>query len=131
MNGCSNEQSFKCVNAMKKICDCGNAEFISDVKKRMPDDDLVIDMSDLFKIFGDGTRLRILLALEEEEMCVEGISKTVDMSLSAVSHQLKVLKDANLVKGRRSGKQIYYSLCDEHVFVLLRTAIEHLTEDQE
>ena len=114
---------------MTKICDCGNDKFIADVKKRMPDDDLIIDMSDLFKIFGDGTRLRILLALEEEEMCVEGISKTVDMSLSAVSHQLKVLKDAKLVKGRRSGKQVYYSLCDEHILLLLRTAEEHIRED--
>ena len=116
---------------MTKICDCGNDEFIAGVKKRMPDDDLIIDMSDLFKIFGDGTRLRILIALEKEEMCVEGISKTVDMSLSAVSHQLKVLKDAKLVKSRRSGKQVYYSLCDEHIFMLLRTAEEHLREERD
>ena len=116
---------------MKKICDCDNDDFIADVKKGMPDDDLIIDMSDLFKIFGDGTRLRILLALEENELCVDGISKAVDMSLSAVSHQLKVLKDANLVRGRRSGKQVYYSLCDEHILVLLRTAAEHITEDKE
>ncbi len=128
MNNCSIEYIFKCVNAMKKKCDCENDEFIAGVKGKMPDDDLIIDMSDLFKIFGDGTRLRILLALKEQELCVDGISKTVDMSLSAVSHQLKVLKDANLVKGKRSGKQVYYSLCDEHVLVLLSTAAEHIQE---
>ena len=113
---------------MKKICDCKNEDFIADVRKGMPDDDFIIDMSDFFKIFGDGTRLRILLSLEDNELCVEGISKAVDMSLSAVSHQLKVLKDAKLVKGRRSGKQVYYSLCDQHIVMLLRTAEEHLEE---
>lgn len=114
---------------MNSTCHCHSDEYIADVKKRMPDDDLIIDLSDFFKIFGDGTRLRILLALKESELCVEGISKAVDMSLSAVSHQLKVLKDAKLVKGRRSGKQVYYSLCDEHIVDLLATATEHLTED--
>ena len=113
---------------MTKICDCGNDEFIAGVKKRMPDDDLIIDMSDLFTIFGDGTRLRILLALEEEEMCVEGISKTVDMSLSAVSHQLKILRTAKLIKSRREGKAMIYSLADDHVKTIIAMGKEHIEE---
>ena len=113
---------------MKKICDCDNDDFIADVKKGMPDDDLIIDMSDLFKIFGDGTRLRILLALEENELCVDGISKAVDMSLSAVSHQLKVLKQNKLVKSRREGKTVYYSLSDDHVRTIIGQGLEHVEE---
>ena len=93
------------------------------------DDDTVMDMADFFKIFGDSTRLRILWTLRDEEMCVQDISNAVRMSISAVSHQLKSLKDADLVKSRRIGKQIYYSLCDHHIESVLDTALEHLGEE--
>lgn len=94
----------------------------------MLDDDMVMSMSDLFKVFGDSTRIRILWALDGGEMNVKSISDAVGLSMSAVSHQLKYLKDSDLVSGRREGKQIFYSLCDEHVRILLRTALTHLCE---
>ena len=95
------------------------------------DDDTVMDLSDFFKIFGDSTRIRILWALHGGEMCVQCISDTVDMSLSAVSHQLRYLKEAHLVKSRREGKQIYYALCDHHIMEILDTALEHIEEGRE
>lgn len=110
-------------------CDCDNDEFINGIRERMIDDDTVMELADFFKLFGDSTRLRILCALQESELCVHGISGVVGMSDSAVSHQLKALKDAKLIKGRREGKQIYYSLCDDHIVTLLNNALEHLTED--
>ncbi len=111
-------------------CECENEEFITGIRKGMLDDELINDVSNFFKIFGDSTRVRILWALHENELCVQGISRSVGMSVSAVSHQLKTLKDAKLVKGRREGKQIIYTLNDEHVELVLNTAIEHITEDR-
>ncbi len=111
-------------------CECVSEEFQSHVKDGMLDDDTVMNLADLFKIFGDSTRIRILWALSENEMCVNGLSLAVGMSLSAVSHQLKSLKDADMVKARREGKQVYYSLCDEHIEVLLKTALEHIMEEK-
>ncbi len=113
-----------------KECKCDSDEFIEEMRSKMLPDDIIDDVSDFLKIFGDSTRIRILWALRENEMCVQGISRTVEMSISAVSHQLKTLKDAKLVKGRRVGKQVFYSLCDEHIGLLLNTAIEHITEDR-
>lgn len=110
-------------------CDCNSDEFIGNIRSGMIGDDTVMELADLFKLFGDSTRLRILCALQEHELCVNGISRVVGMSDSAVSHQLKALKNAKLIKGRREGKQIYYSLCDAHIVTLLSTALEHLTED--
>ena len=111
-------------------CECETEEFVGRIRDGMLDDDTVMDMADLFKIFGDSTRIRILWALHESEMCVRGISKSLDLSMSAVSHQLKALKDADLVQSRRDGKNIYYSLCDEHVETLLNTALTHLKEEK-
>ena len=111
-------------------CKCDSEEFIDGMRRRMLADDIADDVSDFLKIFGDSTRIRILWALHENELCVQGISKIVGMSISAVSHQLKTLKDAKLVKGRREGKQVFYTLCDEHINLLLDTAIEHITEDR-
>ncbi|MCQ2069983.1 MAG: metalloregulator ArsR/SmtB family transcription factor [archaeon] len=95
-----------------------------------PDDDTVIDLADFFKVFSDSTRLRILWSLRDGEKCVMDISDGLDLSISAVSHQLKTLKDADLVRSRREGKQIHYSLCDEHVEILLSTAFTHIMEDK-
>lgn len=111
-------------------CECVSEEFQSEIMKGMLDDDIVMNLADLFKIFGDSTRIRILWALHEKEMCVNGLSLAIGMSVSAVSHQLKTLKDADLVKARRDGKQIYYSLCDEHIETLLRNALEHIQEEK-
>lgn len=112
-------------------CFCETDEFQRKVRENMPDDDTIIDLSDLFKLFGDSTRLRILWAIKENEMCVDGISRAIGVSVSAVSHQLKSLKSANLIRSRREGKWVYYSLCDEHVESLLSIAIEHLREGPE
>ncbi len=95
----------------------------------MPDPETVEQLADFFKIFGDGTRVRIMLALDAGEMCVCDISETLGMSMSAVSHQLRMLRDAHLVTSRREGRSIYYSLCDDHVKTVLETALEHVGEE--
>lgn len=95
----------------------------------MLDDDTVMDLADFFKVFADSTRIRILWVLNQNEICVQGLSEAVGMSTSAVSHQLRSLKDADLVTSRREGKQVYYSLCDEHIHTLLMTALEHIREE--
>lgn len=110
-------------------CLCESDEFVTRIQQGMLDDDTVMDMADLFKLFGDSTRIRILWALDESEMCVRGLSRCLNISMSAASHQLRNLKNADLVRARRDGKQIYYSLCDEHVQLLLQTALTHLTEE--
>ncbi|MCQ2078993.1 MAG: metalloregulator ArsR/SmtB family transcription factor [archaeon] len=113
---------------MTEQCNCIKEETQARVREGMLDDDTVMELADLFKIFGDSTRIRILWVLHECEMCVQGISQAVGMSVSAVSHQLKSLKDADLVRTRRDGKQVYYSLCDEHIEMLLNIALEHIRE---
>ncbi len=110
-------------------CICESEGFDERIKASILDDDTAMDLSDLFKLFGDSTRLRILWVLKGNEMCVDAISTAIGVSVSAVSHQLKALKGANLVRSRRDGKWIYYSLCDEHVESLLAIAMEHLTEE--
>ena len=92
----------------------------------MPSPEMVEGLADFFSIFGDSTRVRILLALDTGEMCVCDISETLGMSMSATSHQLRMLREAHLVSSRREGKNIFYSLCDDHVRVVLETAVEHL-----
>lgn len=96
----------------------------------MPDPETVEQLADFFKIFGDGTRVKIMLALDAGEMCVCDISETLGMSMSAVSHQLRMLRDAHLVTSRREGRSIYYSLCDDHVKTVLETALEHVGEER-
>ena len=103
-------------------------EAVARARGFMPPQDTVEGLADFFKIFGDGTRVRILLALDSGEMCVCDISETLGMSMSAVSHQLRMLRDAKLVTSRRDGRSMYYSLCDEHVRIVLETALEHIGE---
>lgn len=91
-------------------------------------DELICDLADLFKIFGDTTRMRILYALQEGEMSVGTISAALGMTQSAISHQLKVLKSNNLITNRREGKTIYYFLADDHVRTIVAMGYEHLTE---
>ncbi|MGI6157411.1 MAG: ArsR/SmtB family transcription factor [Saccharofermentanales bacterium] len=95
----------------------------------MPDDSLLFDLADFFKVFGDSTRVRILYALHHNELCVCDLSAVLDMSQSAVSHQLRVLKAARLVRNRRDGKVVYYALDDDHVKALLDVGREHLAHD--
>ena len=110
------------------ICDCNviHKDIVNMVKKNMPDDDLLFDVSDFFKILGDSTRLRILWVLDRSEMCVCDIANILNMTKSSISHQLKILKEDRLVKNRKVGKEVYYSLIDEHVKMVLEIAIEHI-----
>ena len=110
------------------ICDCNviHEEVVNKVRDNMPDDDLLFDVSDFFKILGDSTRLRILCAIDNEEMCVCDIANLLNMTKSSISHQLKVLKIDRLVKSKKNGKEVYYSLNDEHVKMVLEIAIEHI-----
>ncbi len=101
---------------------------INKVRHDLPTDKLLCDLSDLFKIFGDTTRVKILFALLDNEMCVCAIAELLGMTQSAISHQLKTLKQANLVGNRRDGKTIYYFLTDNHVRTIVAQGFEHLIE---
>jgi DNA-binding transcriptional ArsR family regulator len=103
-------------------------DIIRSVKKNMPDPIALYDTADLFKLFGDSTRLGILWALSESEMCVCDLCALLKMKQPAVSHQLKNLKQSRVVKARRDGKVIYYSLDDDHIRRLLNLGIEHIQE---
>lgn len=94
-------------------------------------EDMMCDLADLFKVFGDTTRMRIMCVLLEGEMCVCEISDRLGMTSSAISHQLRVLKDSNLVANRREGKTIYYFLADDHVRTIVSMGLEHLMEKGE
>lgn len=112
------------------VCDVReiHGDKVARARDSMPDPATVDELADFFRIFGDKTRVKILLALDVGEMCVCDISETLGMSMSATSHQLRMLREAHLVTSRREGKSIIYSLCDEHVRVVLETALEHLQE---
>ena len=101
---------------------------IENVTKTMPDDEYLYDLSELFRIFGDSTRIKILYSLFDSELCVGDISEVLGLSQSSVSHQLRILKDSKLVKFRREGKSMFYSLDDDHVRSILGLGMEHLEE---
>ena len=101
---------------------------ISRARAEMPDDETLYDLAELFKIFGDSTRIRILYALFEEEMCVCDIAQLLNMTQSAISHQLRLLKQSKLVKNRRDGKTVYYSLADDHVRTVINQGMDHIME---
>lgn len=111
-------------------CDCNHIdeELVKKAKQSMPEDELLFDLAELFKVFADSTRMKILWALHESELCVCDIAVVLDMTKSAVSHQLKYLREANLVKNRKEGKIVYYSLSDNHVKKIFEMALEHLEE---
>lgn len=102
-------------------------EVISRVSEQMPPEEKLYDLAELFKVFGDSTRIKIIWALFEAEMCVCDIACLLDMSQSAISHQLRVLKQARLVKRRREGKIIYYSLDDEHIEHIFNQGMSHIS----
>ena len=101
---------------------------VKNVKEKMPEDGLIYDIAELFKVFADSTRMKIIYALMEEELCVCDIANIVQTTQSAISHQLRVLKQAKLVKFRKDGKTVYYSLSDEHVEMIFNMALEHIKE---
>ena len=111
-------------------CDYMHAhpELIGNIADSMPDDDTLIDLAELFRVFGDSTRIKILTALSKGELCVCDISKVVGMSDSAVSHQLKILKNAKLVGFRRDGKTVFYFLADDHVTTIINQGLDHINE---
>ena len=103
-------------------------EIIARVQHQMPGEEELYDLAELFRIFGDSTRIRILYALFEAEMCVCDIAQLLGMTQSAISHQLRSLKNARLVKARREGKTVFYSLADDHVKTIINQGIEHVCE---
>ena len=103
-------------------------DVLARVKAKMPDEEPVYEVSELFKVFGDSTRIKILYALFEAELCVCDISKLLGLTQSAVSHQLRVLKNSRLVKFRREGKTVFYSLADDHVRKIIGQGMEHIRE---
>ena len=115
---------------MKQCCENPDIHeaLLSSVMERMPDENMLIDLSDLFKMFSDHSRLKILYALYLGEMSVCDLANMLEMSQSAVSHQLRILRQSKLVRTRRAGKEIYYSLDDDHIGKILSLALEHVTE---
>lgn len=111
---------------------CDTTEIHKDLLQRigekMPDEDKLYDLAELFKIFGDSTRIRILFVLFEEEVCVCDLAEVLNMTQSAISHQLKILKQSKLVQSRREGKSVFYSLADDHVRTIIAQGMEHVEE---
>ena len=105
-------------------------DVVQRVRQEMPDEDPVYEVSELFKVFGDSTRARIICALAVSEMCVCDLSALLSMSQSAISHQLRVLKQMDLVKNRREGKTVFYALADDHVRTILGQGLDHITEEE-
>ena len=113
-------------------CDCEviHEETVNQVREKMPEEETLYDLAEIFKVFGDSTRIKILWALDEAEMCVCDIAVLLNMTQSAISHQLRVLKQANLVKNRKEGKVVYYSLVDEHVRQIFDQGLIHINEER-
>ena len=101
---------------------------VNSIEEKMPIESELYELADLFKVFGDSTRIKILYVLYENEMCVFDIAKILNMTQSAISHQIRVLKQNRLVKYRKEGKTVLYTLADEHVFTILSQGIEHVEE---
>lgn len=108
---------------------CVHEDVVAQVQSSLPEEEKLLRLADLFKVFGDGTRVRILYVLFEAEVCVCDLANLLGMTQSAVSHQLRILKTARLIKARRDGKTVFYSLADDHVATLLRQGMEHICED--
>lgn len=117
---------------MKKIEACEvkevHEELVKKISEKMPNDEKIFDLSELFKMFGDSTRMKILFVLFEGEVCTCDLAEMLKMTSSAISHQLAALKRGKLVKTRRDGKAVFYSLADEHVRTIISMGIEHIEE---
>ena len=103
-------------------------DLLKKVKETMPDETTLYDLAELFKVFGDSTRIRILYVLFEAEVCVCDLADALNMTQSAISHQLRILKQSKLVKARREGKSVFYSLADDHVRLIIAQGREHVEE---
>lgn len=114
-------EDYECCNEIHE-------DIIQKVTAKMPPEEILYDLAELFKVFGDSTRVRILYVLFESEMCVCDIAEILNMNQSAISHQLRVLKQARLVKYRRDGKTVFYSLSDSHIQAIFDQGFEHITE---
>ena len=112
------------------VCEllCIHKEAVEQVRAATPEQEQILQMAELFKLFGDPTRIRILCSLQETELCVCDLAAVIGMNQSAVSHQLRLLKQGRLVKSRREGKTVFYSLADDHVVTVLAQGMEHVTE---
>jgi len=115
---------------MKQRIPHDHSEALNRVKSLLPQEEMICDLADLFKVFGDTTRMRILFSLFESELCVCAIAELLSMTQSAISHQLKVLKNYNLVGNRREGKTVYYFLADDHVRTIIGQGYNHLMEKE-
>lgn len=105
---------------------CDHKEEVKKVSQKLVKEETLYDLAELFKVFGDTTRIKIISILKEEELCVGAISELINVSQSAVSHQLRVLKNAKIVKPRRKGKQIFYSLDDSHIKEIYEMGLTHI-----
>lgn len=115
---------------MRDLCPCRevHGELLERVRAEMPNEDALYEAAELFRLFGDSTRIRILSVLSCAEVCVCDLSQTLHMTPSAISHQLKLLRQGKLVKCRREGKSIFYSLADDHVRTIIKQGLEHVEE---
>lgn len=107
---------------------CVHGDVIEKVDKTIPEDEILYDLAEFFKVFGDSTRIKILYVLFQSEMCVCDIAELLKMTQSAISHQLRVLKQMKLVKYRREGKSVFYSLSDGHIQTIINQGLEHIEE---
>ena len=105
-----------------------HSEVVENVKKKLPSDDKIYDLAELFKVFGDSTRTKILSALEISPLCVCDIASCLNMTKSAVSHQLRILRQVKLVKSKKNGKEVIYSLDDNHVSLIFECGLNHINE---
>lgn len=135
--GDAEECSQTCTESKKKKCQtrfegcdifCTHADIIKKVNEHMPDEEVLYDLAEFFKVFGDSTRIRILYVLFQSEMCVCDIAEILNMTQSAISHQLRVLKQMQLVRFRREGKTVFYSLSDGHIKTIINQGLEHIAE---
>ena len=119
-------------NTEVELCDRVETHevLLNKARREMPDEEQLYDLADLFKVFADSTRIRILYALFASEMCVCDIAELLDMTQSAISHQLRTLKQAKLVRSRREGKSVFYSLDDNHIVKIIDQGMAHVKEDR-
>ena len=115
----------------EELCESNeiHEDLLKIVDETLPEETELYDLAELFKVFGDSTRIRILFVLFEAEVCVCDLAKALNMTQSAISHQLRILKQNKLVKSRREGKSIFYSLADDHVRTIINQGREHIEED--
>lgn len=118
-----NNQAIDCCEDLEL-----HQELLAIVNEKMPSEEHLYDLAELFKVFGDSTRIRILFVLFEADVCVCDLASALNMTSSAISHQLKILKNSKLVKSRREGKSVFYSLADEHVRTIVSSGMEHIEE---